>query len=159
MVRGQRRGLLTRALLDGLERAHDGLGRVTSASLRDSVLMRVPRLAEESEEFDVRLRNQRPEISKLPSPPIVFGTVSADALPPLCVHVIAGAGQIGLLTLYDGTAQKLGQIAASKATADEPWELELPRNSLVYMVEHSGTLEQIPILPQHVVREPHIVAF
>jgi hypothetical protein len=155
--KGERRGLLTRALLEGLEKAHDGLGRITSASVRDYVLHRVPELVEELREVDKRLKNQKPEILALPDPPIVFATIPSDQR--FKVHIIAGSHPGGNLVLFDGNATRLETKAASAATAEQPWELELPRNSLVYVVEHDTTGQQIPILPRTVVEEPHIVTF
>jgi hypothetical protein len=157
--RGQRRGLLTRAILEGLKKATDGIGRVTSASLRAYVLSRVPDLVYELKDIDKKLKDQKPEIMTLPDPPIVFTTVPADRLPRLKVHVIAGPEQRGSLILFDGNANQLDKLAAKDATDEQPWELELPRNSLVYVVEHSSTGMQVPILPKTVTKEPHVVTF
>lgn len=157
--KGQRRGLLTRAILEGLEKATDGVGRVTSSSLRAYVLERVPDLVEELKGVDKKLKNQVPEIVALPHPPIVFTTISADQTPKLKVQVIAGPGKKGDLILYDGGARQLDKLAAKDATDNQPWELELDRNSLVYVLEHSSSKRQIPILPKTVTQEPHVVIF
>lgn len=156
---GKRRGLLTKVLLDGFEKAYDGLGRVTSSSLREYILTRVPDLVQQTNEFDKKLLDQKPEVPALPDPPIIFRTVPADLLPRVKVHIIAGPGKTGKLNLHDSDGILLETQAAKDATVSQPWEVELDRSRFVFVVQHSASGEQQSILPQMVTEEPYIVTF
>ena len=156
--KGQRQGLLTRALLQGLKEAHDETGLVTSDTLSKFIRKRVAELVNDPG-VDPKLKEQKPQVLYLPDPPIVFSTLPPDPKPKLKVHIIAGPGQNGQLVLYNGDGEEMGRCNAEQATAEHPWEVELLRDAFVYVVEHVPSREQIPILPQSVTTEPHVVRF
>ncbi len=130
------RGLLTRALLEGLQSAAaaDGLGRVTSRSLDAFVRMRVPQLAE-----DARLR-QVPEVD-LPQGEIVFRKSVTDTM---TVRILARPGVTGDIVLSDADMVELDRRPAADAVrAKPPWSVQLDRNRW-YAVQRSTDTAATP---------------
>lgn len=132
---GERRGLLTKAVLEGLEgAAADGLGRVTYITLGDYVKARVPKLAEELR-TDVQV-GQTPQIDALATNVgLVLATIPADRLDRVRVRIVAPATLAGNLLLCEGVDRReIDRRPAAQATAATPWEVSLVRNR-VYEVK------------------------
>ncbi|HLL45731.1 MAG TPA: caspase family protein [Longimicrobiaceae bacterium] len=135
---GERRGILTTAVMEALggdPRAADAQGRVTSSSLRQYVLERVPQLAAGAQ------LDQTPEVPRIPHPDFVF--VQRDPR-PVRVRIVAGPGVEGDLVVHDGAdMREVARRAASDARgAAPPWELDLVRNSR-YMVVNAASGDQV----------------
>jgi len=134
---GERTGVLTKALLEGLNgKAANPKGEVTAFSLREYLLTRVKELA-----TDAKMK-QEPEIPALPNREIVFARV-APAAPADAVkaRIIAPAGLEGDLVLFDSTParQELERRKASEVTKDLPeWVKDLQPNTR-YEVEHTAS--------------------
>lgn len=135
---GERRGILTQAVMEALggdQRAVDAQGRVTSSSLRQYVLERVPQLAAGAQ------LDQTPEVPRIPHPDFVF---VQRALQSVRIRIVAGPGVEGDLVVHDGAdMQEVARRAASDAGgAAPPWELDLVRNSR-YMVVNAASGNQV----------------
>jgi hypothetical protein len=115
------RGLLTRAVLEGLQdpAATDASGRFTSRSLEVYVKRRVPELAE-----DAKMR-QEPEVDP-PQNEIVFGTAPTQMI---TVRILAPAGLAGDLVLRDANMDELERRPAAEATKERtPWQVPVASN-------------------------------
>jgi uncharacterized caspase-like protein len=126
VVDGERRGILTRALLEALNgdpRALDPSGRVTGATLQNYLKDRVKEIAD-----DDKLK-QEPELPQSPNPDLVFRTVDPARLDMLRVHIIAPSGLTGELIVRDGRdiTQVVGRRPVSQAQAESPWEIDIER--------------------------------
>jgi hypothetical protein len=135
---GERRGLLTKALLEALRgqtRAVDGLGRVTSASITDYVRTRVEELATEAS-----LR-QKPQVFRLPDPELVFAIHAKQ----VNVRIIAPAGLKGDLVVRNSIREIVARQSAELSTETQPaWEVPLLDVGSNYTVElEGGDLEVI----------------
>jgi hypothetical protein len=128
----ERRGLLTKALLEGLREpeAADALGRFTAGTLREYVRRRVIELA-----GDKQLR-QEPEVPSLPTDEMVFGEIP-EARVKVRLRITVPPGLPGKLVLIEGTAfEVIENRKADTITAENPWEIELPRNCR-YEIRHT----------------------
>jgi len=142
---GERRGLLTRAVLEALCQPElaDVQGRFTAFTLREHVLKRVLELATEE-----KLR-QKPQISALPNNEMVFGTVP---IVKLRVRVMLPSGLTGELVLRHGTDRS--EIKRHPAN-QSPWELELARNSR-YEIEHTDSDLAVILDPRKAKDDPYV---
>ncbi len=133
----ERRGLLTKALLEALRgqtQAVDALGRVTSASITNYVRTRVEELATEAS-----LR-QKPEVFRLPDPELVFAIHAKQ----INVRIIAPAGLTGDLIVRDSMKGIVARQAAELSTETQPaWEVPLLDVGSNYTVELEGGDEVI----------------
>ncbi len=125
-------GLLTRALLEGLEGnpgAVDQLGRVTSKTLSVYIPERVQSLAKEN------LLKQSPGVEPFPqTSEIIF----CKPKPKVKIKIIADAGIRGELFVCNGKKDEIagiGRREAKDATAATPWEVELIDSSMPYFVK------------------------
>jgi hypothetical protein len=118
-----RRGLLTQALLEGLEdpRWADGLGRFTSASLSYYINTRVPELATEA---DV---DQTPNIETTLKNEIIFSTIPTSELELVPVQIIAPPGLKGELVLSDSFNSEILRTPAATSIAPTGWAIHLVR--------------------------------
>ncbi|HZG51237.1 MAG TPA: caspase family protein [Pyrinomonadaceae bacterium] len=128
---GERRGLLTEALLEALQSADaaDPRGRFTASSLRAYVERRVPELADAApiDPLTGKKLEQKPEITPPPSE-IVFGAIPVNQLEQVRVRIVASAGSAGLLELRGNDWSVIASRPANDATADKPpWEEQLLR--------------------------------
>ena len=121
----ERRGLLTQAVLEGLQKPEyaDGLGRFTSSSLAYYLKTRVPELATDA---DV---DQTPNIdaTQLKSD-IIFSTIPVSKLEVVPVQIIAPKGLNGDLVLFDSFNNEILRQPANSAVAPTGWTLQLIRN-------------------------------
>jgi|KBSSwiStaDraftv2_1062776.scaffolds.fasta_scaffold32434_2 hypothetical protein len=121
----ERRGLLTQAVLEGLQKPElsDGLGRFTSSSLSYYVRSRVPELAAEA---DV---DQTPNIDATQlKKEIIFSTIPLSKLELVPVQIIAPAGLNGDLVLFDTFSNEILREPAANCVAPNGWALQLIRN-------------------------------
>jgi hypothetical protein len=128
---GERRGLLTEALLEALKSvdAADPRGRFTASSLQAYVERRVPELADAAPIDPVtgKKLDQKPEITP-PQKEIVFGAIPVNELEQVRVRIVAPAGSGGLLELHGNDWSVIASRPANIATAaDPPWEEQLLR--------------------------------
>lgn len=155
----QRRGLLTRAILEGLQKpeATDAQGRITASTLKEYVLKSVPEFAIALNKTDKKLQ-QQPEIIA-PNTELIFATFPAEKLPKLRVHIIASPGLTGDLLLRHGTDMHIiEQRPVDLATAGQPWEIELLRNSS-YLVQHSDSALLEILDPRKAKDTPYVFDF
>lgn len=121
----ERRGLLTQAVLEGLQQPElaDGLGRFTSSSLSYYLKSRVPQLANEA---DV---DQTPNIdaSQLRKE-IVFSTIPTSKLKIVPVQIIAPPGLNGDLVLFDTFNNELVRQPVQNSVAPNGWTINLVQN-------------------------------
>lgn len=147
---GERRGILTKAILEGLKEpnAADGLGRFTKASLFRYVADRVRVLG-----TDVKLQ-QTPEVDDpKPDGELVFSTIPQSELSWLKVHISASPALQGELILMDDKSHRIGTRPAAGLSKEKPWEINLLRNRWYSLTHELGgvsrppkilTLEQAP---------------
>jgi uncharacterized caspase-like protein len=143
---GERRGLLTRALLEGLNdrRAVTPDGIITGASLREWVVTRVQKLAQTTGVDQIA---HVPEVSDL-----VFGpVVPPSQAPTVTVTVTNASGLIGELTVTSGT----GMVDRHDAN-QMPWTFAIPRNDL-YLIEHPTSGRAWPIRPAQIQGDTHAI--
>lgn len=121
----ERRGLLTKAIIDGLTEtdAADGLGRFTSSSLSFYLKQRMEELAlaagvEQTPNIDDTYLRQE----------IVFSTIPDSKLARVKVSITAPAGLNGTLQLLDGFGNELARQPAAAAAAPGGWLVTLIRN-------------------------------
>jgi hypothetical protein len=130
---GERRGVLTEALLKGLKdpAAADGLGRFTASSLFKYVAEQVRQLGTDPKlQQTPRIANQKPE------PEIIFSTIPESQLPRIDVWISASPGYNGELVLMDDKMQPIAREVAAGHTKDKPWKVTLLRNRW-YAISHS----------------------
>jgi uncharacterized caspase-like protein len=133
---GDRRGLLTRAMLEGLDQrlAADAQGSITAASLTEYINRRLPELAKEAN------LKQKPDIRGIPDN-MVFGAPLAQ--PPAAetakttIQIAAGLG--GEVILSTSTLDEIERCAADQL----PWQVELSPG--VYILTHDPSRKQIVI--------------
>jgi hypothetical protein len=128
---GERRGLLTEALLEALKSAEaaDPRGRFTASSLQAYVKRRVPQLAHAApvDPATGKRLEQKPEIEP-PQKEIVFGAIPLNELEQVRVRIVAPAGVGGVLELRGNDWSVIASCPASEATAEKPaWEEQLLR--------------------------------
>jgi hypothetical protein len=131
---GERRGILTQALLEGLKNANaaDGLGRFTTASLSKYVMERMPELSKDAKVI------QKPEIDDTQvKREVVFYTIPESQLEKIPVRIVAPPGLNGDLVLLDVHGRELDRHPAATAVIGHPeWIVNLVRNRQ-YQVKHS----------------------
>lgn len=121
----ERRGLLTQAILEGLQdpKWADGLGRFTSSSLSYYIRSRVPELADAA---DV---DQTPNIDTTQlKKEIIFSTIPLSELELVPVQVIAPPGLTGDLVLFDSLNNEILRTPAATSVAPTGWAIKLVRN-------------------------------
>lgn len=146
------RGVFTQAVLEGLEKADDGLGRVTAASLSRYIRDRVPNL------IASQVFTQRPQFLTLPDKPMVFAVRTPD-VSTFKVHITVAPKLKGTVSLYNSFGDQLDVRDSCDATRAHPWEVTLSRNIPFYLVVHSAVEAQQAILPVNVTKEPYVVQF
>jgi hypothetical protein len=145
---GERRGLLTQAILEGLRDPElaDEQGRFTAFTLREHVMKKVPELATEE-----KLR-QKPNIPRLPDEEMIFGTAPIQNIK---VQIVIPSGLSGELVLLHGTDRR----EIDRHPADQsPWERELPRNSR-YEIEHTASGLSVILEPRKAKDDPYVFKF
>jgi uncharacterized caspase-like protein len=157
VVDGERRGILTQAVLEALRgepAALDPAGRVTAATLQKYVKDRVKVIA-----LDEKLR-QDPELPQNPDPDLVLRVVDPSTLKKLLVHIIAPPGLTGELIVRD--ARDLSQIVGRRpvAAAQEaaPWVLDLVPVTR-YEVENPDSDRIVVLDPAKAKGEPYVFRF
>lgn len=157
VVDGERRGILTKAVLEALRgdpKALDPNGRVTAATLQMYVKDRVKLIAE-----DEKLR-QEPELPQNLNPDMVFLVVDTQALKKLRVHIVAPADLTGELLVRD--ARDLTQVIArspvAQAQAGNPWQLDLASITR-YEVENPDSDRIVILDPAKAKGEPYVFRF
>jgi hypothetical protein len=157
---GERRGLLTQAMLDGLQgAARDAEGRVTASMLRDYVRRRVPVLAKERGEEE-KLR-QRPQVQWLAEKEMIFGPiVPVVATNQVRVRIIAPARLKGELVVLNGMGlDEVARRPAASATEDkDPWLLDLAPNSF-YLVQLAGSTHEEILDTRKAKEQPYVFRF
>ena len=155
VVDGERRGILTKAVLEALRgnvKALDPEGRVTAATLQVFVKERVKSLAQ-----DEKLK-QDPEIPH--NPDLVLYQQDVSTLNKLKVRIIAPPGLTGELIIRD--ANKLDTIFARRdannALEADPWEIDLPRITR-YEVENPDSDRVVVLDPARAQEEPFVFRF
>ena len=150
---GERRGLLTQAVLEALRGAPaalDPLGRITASTLAAYVKDRVKKLAD-----DDKLR-QDPDIPS--SPELVFGKVNLASMRRLKVHIVAPPELTGELILRDGNHTELGRRDVNLAREAAPWEIDvLPNNR--YDIENPQSDLVVVLNPAKATQEPYVFRF
>jgi len=145
---GERRGLLTKAILEGLRNPDlaDEQGRLTAFTLREHVMKKVPELATEE-----KLR-QKPNIPRLPNEEMIFSTVPIVSLK---VQIVVPSGLTGELVLFHGTDRR----EIDRHSADQsPWVKDLPRNSR-YEIEHTASGLSVILDPRKAKDDPYVFKF
>jgi uncharacterized caspase-like protein len=157
VVDGERRGILTKAVLEALRgdpKALDPNGRVTAATLQNYVKDRVKVIAD-----DDKLR-QEPELPQNPNPDMVFRQVDTTAIKKLRVHIIAPAELTGELIVRD--ARDLSQIVdrhpVAQAQAANPWEIDLAPVTR-YEIENPDSDRTMVLDPSKARGEPYVFRF
>lgn len=147
---GERRGILTDAILEGLTKpdAADGLGRFTASSLIKYVGDRVKQLG-----TDAKLQ-QVPEVDdRTPDGEMIFSTIPQSELNRVRVLISASPVHVGELVLMDDKSQPIAQRSAVGLTKINPWEVFLLRNRWYSLTHKQGgvtsppkvlTLDQVP---------------
>jgi hypothetical protein len=151
----ERRGLLTKALLEGLRgapRAVDADGRITATSLREYLRERVPALAKDDHV------EQEAEIPGLPNEEIVFRQLDPATLKRLRVHIVVPPVLSGEMILRDGRRQEIGRRKADDARAGNPWQVDLLVNGR-YELEHTDSDLAVVIDPAKAKKEPYVFQF
>jgi len=155
VIDGERRGILTKAVLEALRgnpRALDAKGRVTAATLTVYVKERVKSLAE-----DDKLK-QDPEIPQ--NPDVVLYQVDLGKLKKLRVHIIASPGLTGELIIRD--ARDLTAIVdrcdVAKAQEADPWVKDLLPITR-YEVENPDSDKVVVLDPAKAKEEPYVFRF
>jgi uncharacterized caspase-like protein len=154
-VEGERRGILTTAVLEALRgdlRALDPKGRVTAATLQAFLKERVKALA-----TDEKLK-QDPEVPQNPN--LVLHQVDLAKVKRLKVHVIAPARlTTGELIIREGTNdEEIARRAVDQAREAQPWEIDLLPITR-YVIEHSDSDENRLFDPAKAKEEPHVLRF
>lgn len=144
----ERRGILTKAVLEGLNGAPDALdksGRVTSFTLRDYVYKRVAELTEK-----MRL-GQEPEVDSPQE--LVFATRS---VPTVEVRIQAPLRVDGTLVLHDDRGAEIERRLTREATAANPWAVTLLYNAR-YIIRYDGSDAPPFVLePKSLKRDPRV---
>lgn len=149
----QRRGLLTQALMEGLEQrlAADSTGAVTAASLADWLKIRVSQLAQ------AKGLEQQAKVPDPPDlvlvPPSAAAPVAQPAVPQVTFTVNISPGRTGLLQLTRGSTPN--QVQQHNA-AVSPWVFTGPRNEL-YMIEHPASGLVRSIRPADIQGGQHVI--
>jgi hypothetical protein len=154
-VAGERRGIVTRAVLEALKgepKALDPAGRVTAATLQVYVKDRVKVLAD-----DANLR-QDPEIPQ--NPDLVFYETKLSNLKKLKVRIIAPTTVTGELIIRHGSDRTIviARRAASQAVEAAPWDIELLPNTR-YDVENPDSDRVVVLDPAKAKEEPYVFRF
>lgn len=144
---GEPRGVLTKALLDGLKKPEgaDGLGRFTAASIFTYVSNQVMNIAQ-----DPQLK-QQPKADPNPEPDIVFSTIPESQLERVDVEISVDPKYTGELVLKDNTNNPIVRQPTAGLTKENPWRLRLIRNrwySLAHVVGGAEGAPQIVNLEQ-----------
>jgi hypothetical protein len=154
---GERRGILTRAVLEALRgdpKALDPNGRVTAATVQMYVKDRVKVIAD-----DDRLK-QDPELPQGPNTALVFRVVDTAAIKKLLVHIIASADLTGELIIRD--ARDLTKIVdrrpVAQALAANPWQIALPPITR-YEIENPDSDRTVILDPAKAKGEPYVFQF
>jgi hypothetical protein len=157
VVDGERRGILTRAVLEALRgdpKAIDPAGRITAATLQMYLKDRVKVIA-----VDEKLK-QEPELPQSPNPDLVFRVVDTSALKKLLVHIIAPPELTGELIVRD--ARDLSQIVARQPVAQaqeaNPWAVPLLPVTR-YEVENPESDRTVVLDPAKAKGEPYVFRF
>jgi hypothetical protein len=131
---GERRGLLTTALLEALNgapEAIDPLGRVTSFSLRNYIKNRVQKMAVE--------KKLKQELQVLTDEEIILATIAREEVPKVHLQIVAPVGLAGTLILRAWDGRELDQRPTAQAcNTDAVWLIDLARNTN-YQIEHLET--------------------
>jgi uncharacterized caspase-like protein len=156
-VDGERRGILTRAVLEALRgdpKALDPSGRVTAATLQMYVKERVKALADDD------LLKQEPELPQSPNPAMVFCVVDTTAVKKLRVHIIAPADLTGDLILRDARdlTRIIGRRPVAQAQAANPWEIELAPITR-YEIENPDSDRTTILDPAKAKSDPYVFKF
>ena len=156
VVDGERRGILTRAVLDALggdPKALDPAGRVTAASLQMYLKDRVKEIAD-----DEKLK-QIPEMPQDPDPDLVFRVVDTSTVRKLLVHIIAPPGLTGELIVRDPRDQRIvGRRPVEQAQEENPWPLEIVPVTR-YEVENPDSDKIVVLDPAKAKGEPYVFRF
>ncbi len=151
---GERRGILTAALLEALRgdlRALDPKGRVTTATLKTFLPERVKALA-----TDEKLK-QDPEVPQNSN--LVLHQVDLNKIKRLKVHIIASPRfTTGELILREGTNdEEIARRKVDEAREGQPWEIDLLPITR-YVVEHSSDCAENRLIdPAKAKEQPHVV--
>jgi uncharacterized caspase-like protein len=134
-VTHEKRGLLTRALLEGLgdKKAIDGRGRITAASLKAYLERRVPELATEA---GLR-QTQEPEILSTQDD-LEFGRTAL--IPKIHLRITTDREIGGEVILRAGDFSEIDR----RSVAETPWEVEVAHPGF-YVAEHSLSDREIII--------------
>jgi hypothetical protein len=134
----ERRGILTRAVLEGLRghpRALDALGRVTAGSLRAYLIDRVKELAKEAG------LDQKAEVIDAMSD-IIFRNPGSAAITTIPVHIVAPPEVLGELILRETRIGAVGpeieRRDSGQARAANPWIVNLAANTR-FELEHTNS--------------------
>jgi len=157
VVDGERRGILTKALLEALRgdpKALDSQGRVTAASLQLYIKERVKAIA-----TDEKLK-QEPETPQDLNPALVFLEKDLNTLDRLEVHIVAPAGTTGDLIIRDARdlSQEVARHDAATATAATPWVIHLPSITR-YEIENPDSGRIVVLDPVKAKEKPHVFRF
>lgn len=155
----ERRGLLTKAVLEGLEgAAADGAGRVTTATLSEYVKKRVPQLAGDAS-VDEKLAQVPDILPPAADAELVITTIPAGRLQRVLVKIVAPQHLQGDLVLCEGAARReIERHAVAAATQAQPWETSLVRNR-AYEVKHAATGITQPLDTSAIGAEPYVFRF
>lgn len=137
---GEPRGVLTKALLEGLKKPEgaDGLGRFTAASIFTYVSKEVMTSAQ-----DPQLR-QTPTADPNPEPDIVFSTMPESQLEKVDVEISVDPKYTGELVLKDNMNNPILRQPAAGLTKENPWRIRLIRNRWYSLSHAVGAVEGPP---------------
>jgi Caspase domain len=151
---GERRGLLTAALLEALNGKTDAIdpsGKVTSYSVRNYLKKRVPAMAAEKN------LQQEPRVEA--EEEIVFATFQGASLPKVQTQIIAPSGLLGTLVLKTEDGREIERRpTAQAAAASTIWLVDLQNNTL-YEVEHVETGYPVILNPREAKAVPYVFKF
>jgi uncharacterized caspase-like protein len=154
---GERRGILTTALLEALKghpKAVDAQARITAASLQIYLKERVKAIG-----VDEKLK-QEPEMPQDLNPNLVFRQVDVATLPKLTAHIVAVTASAGDLILRD--ARDLTKVVAQQpvaaATEASPWVIKLLPHTR-YEIENPDSDRTMVLDPAKAKEDPFVFKF
>ena len=146
------RGLLTKAILDGLDTpdAADGLGRFTASSLFEYVSRQIRKIG-----TDPKLQ-QTPRMDyPKPEAEIIFSTIPESRLEKVEVWISAAPGFTGELILKDSNLKPIVKQPAAGLTKANPWKLFLLRNRWYALTHFDGVNEGPPTILKDLEQVPN----
>lgn len=153
-----RRGLLTEALLEALNKAEgaDVLGRFTDTSLREYIIRRVPELA--GIVIDPKTNEplkQEPEV-QAPQKDIILAQLPPHKVERITVRIVASPGTNGVIELRGSDWKVIESRRAIDVTIEEPpWEHAFIRQKWIALTTSTSAPKIIDL--RQVTDDPYVI--